>query len=239
MPVPPLDARIAAGIVLQQGLLRDLEAGGTTVVGWKAGLSAPAVRASLGLAAPLVGLLPDATRLSPGTSIEIGTWQVPRAEAEVAVRLGEDVPADVAPGRVVTLVEAIAPAIELVDLSPPPEDPTVVLAGNIYHRAWMTGAFVALDAPLTLTGRRVTVAHTGVDDEGAGSSTVVDALEDLTGSVGSVLAEVARIASGIGPGLRAGDVVILGAVLPPQPVAPGGTFGVTLDGQPPIAVSLR
>lgn len=229
----PLDDRIAAGITRQRMLLRDATAGGATVLGWKAGLGAPTMRASLDLAAPLVGFLFDTSRVSPDATVDVAPWAAPRAEAEVAVRIGSDVPGNASADHTLAAVAELAPAIELVDLSSPPQDPTEVLAGNIYHRAWLTGPLVAIDGPLTLHDRSATI--TGPD----GTTVLVDALEALTGAAGDVLAEVARMAGRIGRGLRAGDVVMLGSVVPPHPVAPGDRFAVTLDGGATVAVSLR
>lgn len=227
-----IDDRLLPGISHQKALVRELAAGGTTVVGWKAGLGAPATRAALGLAAPLIGLLLDATEERTGTTVPIATWQRPLAEAEVAVRLGRDVAIDASPTDVLDAVDALAPAIKLVDLSPPPEDPAIVLAGNIFHRAWLTGPFASLDGPLELRGRTMTVR---MHDEGP---VVVEALEALTGPAGTVLAETARMSALIGRGLRAGDVVLLGSVIPPRAVVPGDTFRVTL-GAAVVEVSLR
>ena len=231
--VDPLDARIAAGVTQQRSMLRDVTAGGATVLGWKAGLGAPAMRASLDLAAPLVGFLFDTSHASSDATVDVGPWTAPRAEAEIAVRIGADVPGDASADEMLAIVTALAPAIELVDLSPPPEDLTEVLAGNIYHRAWLTGPFAAVDGPLMLHDRSVTI--TGPD----GTTVLVDTLEALTGAAGDVLAEVARMADRIGRGLRAGDVVMLGSVVPPHPVAPGDRFAVTLDGGANVAVRLR
>jgi len=229
----PIDARLAAGITRQRALLQEANTVGSTVVGWKAGLGAPTMRTSLGLSAPLVGFLFDASRARSGASVDVGPWTAARAEAEIAVRIGADVRGGASADELLAAVAALAPAIELVDLSPPPQDPSEVLAGNIYHRAWLTGPFVALDGPLTLDGRTVTVAFPD------GDPVQVEALESLTGAAGDVLAEVARMADRIGRGLRAGDIVMLGSVVPPHLVAPGDAFEVMLDDEATVAVSLR
>ena len=228
----PLDARLAAGIVRQQALLQDATAGGATVLGWKAGLGAPTMRTSLGLAAPLVGFLFDTSRLRSGATVDVTPWTAPRAEAEIAVRLDADVPDGASETEAIAAVAALAPAIELVDLSPPPLDPTEVLAGNIYHRAWLIGPFAPVGGTLTLEDRSLTVTMPD------GRTVVVEALEALTGTAGAVLAEVARMAGRIGRGLRADDVVMLGSVVPPHPVAPGEALAVAL-GDATVEVSLR
>lgn len=227
------DARLVAGVAHQQALLSEATAAGSTVVGWKAGLGAPAARAALGLTAPLVGFLFDTTRAESDSTVDITRWSAPRAEAEIAVRLGVDVPPDAAASQVLDAVDAVASAIELVDLAQPPEDPAQVLAGNIYHRVWLTGPFLPVDGTLTLRGRTLRI-----DTSTAGTLTVDD-LEMLTGTAAAVLVEVARMAARIGRGLRAGDIVLLGSVIPLQEVTPGGSFRVALDGRRPVDVTFR
>lgn len=226
-----VDARIAAGTVRQRSLLHAATESGSTVVGWKAGLGAPAARASLGLSAPLVGFLSDTTRVAPGATVDVAGWTAPRAEAEIAVRIGVDLSGDATTHAVLDAVDALAPSIELVDLDPPPADPAEILAGNIYHRAWVTGAFVPVDGGFRSAGRIVTV------DTPAEGTTTVEDLEALTGAAGEVLVEVARMAARIGRGLRAGDIVMLGSVITPRTIGPGVAFRVTLDGHA-VEVSL-
>lgn len=229
------DDRLRVGVGRQQELLREMTAAGTAVLGWKAGLGAPQARVALGLSAPLIGFLPDTTRHRDGTTLSVATWRRPLAEAEVAVRIARDVPARTGDAEALGAVDAVAPAIELVDLPSPPEDPVEVLGGNIFHRAWLTGAFTPLVGPLDLSAATAIVRVEGPRQEDLGT---IDALEALTGTAGAVLAETARMAGRIGRGLRAGDVVLLGSVVPPRQVGPGDTFRMSLD-EVAVGVSLR
>lgn len=226
----PHDARLDDGMVAQQALLSLAEAAGAAQAGWKAGFGTSAWREKFLLDAPLVGFLLDTTHVPAGSAVAIGSWTTPRAEAELALRLGQDVPADASPEAALAAVEAIAPAIELVDLDPPPADPGGVLSGNIYHRHWTTGAFLAMPADLgTLVGRVTAMGE---------AMAPVDDVEAATGSAGEVLAEVARIAARHGRGLIAGDVVILGSIVPPTAIAPGGTFHYLLGDAAPLELQL-
>jgi 2-keto-4-pentenoate hydratase len=62
-------------------------------------------------------------------------------------------------------------------------------------------------------------------------------VQAATGEAGEVLTEVARIAARHGRGLRAGDIVILGSIVPPAPIAPGGSFRYELSGYASIGTS--
>ena len=224
------DERLDEGMRLQRALVAAAEAEGAAQAGWKAGFGAPAARERFGLEAPLVGALLDRTRLELGAVARIGGWKDPRAEAELALLLGEDVDAGTTPEEAMASVAALAPAIELVDLDPPPQSPLDALSGNIFHRHWMTGEFVPLPAGADLSGLTADVSAMGSD-----IGTVHD-LEALTGNAAEVLVEVARIGARHGRRLLRGDVVILGSVLPPTSITSGGAFRFALSSSGPIEV---
>lgn len=226
------DERLDAGMRLQQELLRRAETDGATQLGWKAGFGTREWRSILALDAPLVGFLLDRTLLRSDAPVGVGDWVAPRAEAEIAVRLGQDVPGDASTAEALAAVEALAPAIELVDVTTPPEDLRTILAGNIYHRYWKTGTYVAMDATRDLTG-----IIGRVEVEGAALEPVTD-VQASTGGAGAILAEVARMAERHGRGLRSGDVVILGSIVPPVPVAAGGSLRFALDDGSPLEILL-
>lgn len=226
------DARLDPGMTRQRELVTRAEHDGATQVGWKAGLGTAEWRARFGLDAPLVGFLLDRTELTAGTPVAVGGWTNPRAEAEVAVRLGADVPGGASAAQALAAVAGVAPAIELVDTHPAPEDPVEILACGVYHRHWLTGTFRAAgDVEALLAGLvgHVTVMGTRLDP--------VTDVQAATGRAGDVLAEVARIGARHGRGLLAGDVVILGSIVPPASVAPDGAFRFELADHPPLEVT--
>ena len=226
----PQDRWLWDGLMKQRALVATAEAAGEVQCGWKAGFGAPTARDRFGLAGPLIGALLDRTRLDPGATVAIGGWQNARAEAELAVLIGEDVPGDVTPARAMASVVALAPAIELVDIHPTPESPSEALSVNLFHRHWITGGFTDPPRSMDLSALTAEVSAMGTDLE------PVHDVEALTGRAAEVLAEVARIGAQQGRGLLRGDVVILGASVPPAAVGPGGTFRFTLSGHDPVEV---
>jgi len=226
------DDRLRPGLEGQAALLRAALTEGATQLGWKAGFGTTAAREMFGLDAPLLGFLLDTSRRAPSARIPIGDWAEPRGEAEIAVRFGVDVPRDVTCEQVLAAVDAVAPAIELVDLSPPPTDPVEALSCNLYHRHWITGEFDPARSGGILDDLVGQVAIMGATFE------PVTDVQALTGVAGEILAEVARMAALQGRGLLAGDIVILGSIVPPTPIAAGGTVRFTLSGQPPLEVTL-
>ena len=111
-------------------------------------------------------------------------------------------------------------AIELADVSFAPADVEEILAGNIYHRHVLLGPVVpSLPSPLSFT-----VLRDGVEVAATSQP------EALTGELGFVLASMADTLAVCGAGLRAGDVVITGSVVPPIDVAHGGLWEVAAAG---------
>lgn len=226
------DDRLDDGMREQRALVAAREASGASQCGWKAGFGAPAARERFALDAPLVGALLDRTRLDPGSVVPIGTWRDPRAEAEIAVLLGADVAPGASSEQAWASVAGLAPAIELVDLPPAPDTPAAALAGNLFHRHWITGSFEGPPAGPGLSGLVAEVHVMG------GEPGRIDDVEALTGSAAETLLEIARIGERHGRGLLQGDIVILGAVLPPAPIGAAGSFCFTLSGHPTISVDL-
>jgi 2-keto-4-pentenoate hydratase len=225
------DQRLGPGLEAQAALLSAAVRQGAVQLGWKAGFGTTAARAALGLDAPLVGFLLDSSHRDPGARIPVGDWVDPRGEAEVALRLGVDVPGGATREQALGAVDAIAPGIELVDLAPPPAGPVEALSCNLFHRHWIVGEFapVAAGGPFAGLVGDVTIMGTMFEP--------VTDLEATTGDAGEILAEVARMGARQGRGLRAGDVVILGSIVPPSPIAAGGAVHFTLGGRS-VEVSL-
>jgi 2-keto-4-pentenoate hydratase len=227
--VTPLDPRIAGGMREQLALRRARIRSGERPLGWKVGFGSPAAFEKLAIDRPLVGFLTDAGLLEDGAEVPIGDWVAPALEAEVAVRVGADVPGDASRDAVRDAIAAAAAAIELADVHPPPDDVSAILAGNVFHRHVLLGSF------------GTTARHgDGVSGRLLRDGIEIAATDDpaaLTGEIAEVVRLTAELLAACGELLRAGDVVITGAVVPPVPVAPGERYRVELD--PLGALELR
>lgn len=203
-------------------------------VGWKAGFGTAAWRKSLGLRGPLVGVLPAPATLPTGSTVDLTGWHAPRAEVELAITIGCSVDGDRLPagpdGDAIlrAAIIGIAPAIELVDLDATPSDVCEILAVNLYHRHVVLGMPDPRQAGGVLEGLNGHVHCSGTD------LTEVTDLEASTGPVLDVLREVARVATVHSTGLTAGDVVILGSIVPPIAIAPGDRLQYRLGAHAPL-----
>jgi len=92
------------------------EAQGRRIVGRKAGLTARAVQEQLGVNQPDFGTLFDDMQIADGGKLERDRVLQPKAEAEVAFVLGEDLlDPDTTPEMVEAAVASVHAAIEIVD----------------------------------------------------------------------------------------------------------------------------
>jgi 2-keto-4-pentenoate hydratase len=216
-----LDPRVEEGMREQLALRRARLGAGERPIGWKVGFGSPAAFELLSIDRPLVGFLTDAGLLADGAEVSIGAWTAPALEAEIAVRIGADVPGYAAWAGVRDAIAGLAPAIELADVHPPPADVRAILAGNIFHRHVLLGPFD--------DGRR---DGAGVTGRVLRDGTEIAATEDpaaATGELVEVVRLTAELLAACGEALRAGDVVITGAVVPPVAIAPGERYRVELE----------
>ena len=222
------DPRIDAGMRRQLQLRRERTGAGARPIGWKAGLNAPEPKRKLGLTRPLVGFLTDATLVPSGGEVSIGGWTKPTLEPEIAMRLGADVPGGASRDAVAAAVDALAPAIELVDVDTPPDDVEAVLAGNIYHGAVVLGAWETGRAGASLDGIALDVDGRV---EAADPTAVLGDLVEVVRGVADTLADA-------GETLRAGEFVICGSVVPAFQVEPGERVTCRFSGLGEVAVAL-
>jgi 2-keto-4-pentenoate hydratase len=217
------DERIIRGMVRQ----RERRPEGATRVGWKSAFGTRGGMEFLGIDQPLAGHLTEVTRLESGSTVDASGWDVPLIEAEVAVRIDSDLDPSAGPEEAGAAVGAVAPAIELIDLGST-DDVAEVIAGNIFHRHFLLGEFVTCDG-IGLDGVRLAVTANGSASEPSDPRQVV-------GDLRVVVAAIADQAELAGDRVRAGDVIITGAAVPPAPFGSGDRFEVELTGGGRVSV---
>jgi 2-keto-4-pentenoate hydratase len=219
------DPRIVAGMAAQGRLRESRLQAGERRVGWKAGLGTASAMQALSIAAPVAGFLTNAslaTGLTTSDGLSIEAWRNARLEAEVAVRVDRPVPAGSDRETAAEAIAEMAPAVEIVDLGDP-TDLEQVLAGNVFHRAFLFGAFVPV-TPAALAAARLTVRQHG-EDERAGIDPA-EVLGDLVEVVRAMADQIPLSADE----LQAGDVIMTGSAIAPIPLGGGERFEVVLDG---------
>ncbi|MBN9209296.1 MAG: fumarylacetoacetate hydrolase family protein [Microbacterium ginsengisoli] len=226
VPVEPvrdaLGADISVAYDVQESVLGALESAGNPRVGRKVGLTSEAVQRQLGVDQPDFGVLLADMDVSGLAEIQSSRLIQPRIEAELAFILALDVDD---PERVLDAVEFVAPALEIVDSRI--ADWNITIVDTIADNA-SSGLFVLGDARMPLddvdtVGIEMTLSSNG---EVASTGTGVACLGDPR----AALLWVARTAHRLGRPLRAGEVVLSGALGPMVPFGPGTLVTATLTG---------
>jgi 2-keto-4-pentenoate hydratase len=230
-PCPPVRDLIGADDVdvayaVQRRLTEERLHAGARVVGHKIGLTSPAVQEQLGVDRPDFGVLFDDMDVSGLPLVPTERLLQPRIEAEVAFVLGAELAdGDLGPAQVRGAVEYLVPALEIVDSRIAGWDIRIAdtIADNASSGLFVLGATaVALSAVEPVD----TVMELTVDGEvvskGSGRACLGDPL--------AALAWLARAARDLGDPLRAGQVVLSGALGPMVPVRPGMRVSATLSG---------
>ena len=207
----PTEARIDAGMRAQLTRRDALLRSGRRHLGWKLGFGSPAAMERLGTNAPLIGFLTDQSVLPSGAACPLGGWKRAMLEPEIAAHFG-------AGGT----IEALGAAIELADVDPGMQGVESILAGDIFHRHVLLGPPDVSRAGGSVAGVTARVTRNG--EEIASTSEP----EALTGTVKEIVRSAAATLERYGLSLSAGDVVILGSVVPPIQVAAGQTLRVQI-----------
>lgn len=209
---------------VQQRLTDDRLATGARIVGRKIGLTSPAVQRQLGVDRPDFGVLFEDMDVTGMPEVPSGRLLQPKTEAEVAFVLDADLaegPLDV--GQVSGAVAYAVAALEIVDSRIAGWD--ITFADTVADNA-SSGLFVLGNHQLTLAEfQPVDVAMTmrlgaEVVSEGTGAACLGDPLE--------ALAWLARTALELGDPLRAGQVVLSGALGPMLATPPGSSVSADL-----------
>ncbi|MET0134030.1 MAG: fumarylacetoacetate hydrolase family protein [Kibdelosporangium sp.] len=201
---------------------------GARVVGRKIGLTSPAVQAQLGVDRPDFGVLLDDMACPAGEPIDITRTLQPRIEAEIAFVLAHDVTgtADViGPADVAAATAYVVAALEIVDSRIAGWDIGIVdtVADNASSGLFVLGDRRRELNGVDLTGCRMTM-YRGEEVVSTGSGAAC---------LGDPLAAVAWLATTVrayGEPLRAGDVVLSGALGPMVPVTAGDSFRADISG---------
>jgi 2-keto-4-pentenoate hydratase len=233
-PVRDLIGRsdIAAAYAVQSRIVADFVAGGRTPVGRKIGLTSPAVQAQLGVDQPDFGVLFSDMNCPVAEPVDVSRLLQPKVEAEIAFVLSANVDVEVDAVTVRTYVECGVAALEIVDSRVAAWDITLgdTIADNASSGLYVLGDRVAASELPDLTTISMSMAaNDTVVSQGRGS--------DCLGSPWAALAWLANTSRELGSPLRAGEVVLSGALGPMVPVAPGVTYTATISGIGCVSIS--
>jgi 2-keto-4-pentenoate hydratase len=222
-----LEPTDAAGAYAVQAInTRFWEASGRRIVGRKAGLTSKVVQAQLGVDQPDFGVLFDDMAVADGGFLDPALCLQPKAEAEIAFVLGADLLSpETTPADVAAAVASVHAAIEIVDSRI--ADWKITFADTVADNG--SSAF------FVLAGEGLPID--GLDLEGAAMEMTINGAVVSTGMGAAALgnplnaaAWLARTLAERGEPLKAGDILLAGALGPMVALAPGDHVRAVVGG---------
>ena len=211
----PVD--VAGAYAVQTINTRFWEAQGRRIVGRKAGLTAKAVQAQLGVDQPDFGVLFEDMRVVDGGTLDPAKCLQPKAEAEIAFVLGADLPdAATTPEQVADAVASVHAAIEIVDSRI--SDWKITFADTVADNG-SSAFFVLAGEGKPMDGLDIWTAGMVMQINGQTVSLGVGAA--ALGHPLNAAAWLARTLAARGEPLKAGDVLLAGALGPMVALNPG------------------
>jgi 2-keto-4-pentenoate hydratase len=238
-PIAPLrealDPTDAAGAYRVQELNTAFWMGqGRRLAGRKVGLTAKAVQTQLGVDQPDFGALFDDMRIADGGLLDWRRVLQPKAEAEVALILGRDLANEKAtPDDVAAATDHVVAAIEIVDSRI--ADWKISFADTVADNG-SSAFFVLGQDRKRLAG--LDLYSCGMVLEANGSVASLGAGAACLGHPLNAAAWLARTLAARGAGLKAGDVILTGALGPMVTLAPGDRIHARIGGLGEVGFSV-
>ncbi|MGI8312817.1 2-keto-4-pentenoate hydratase [Saccharopolyspora hattusasensis] len=230
-PCPPVrelfaDGDIEAAYAVQRLTTERAVAAGHRLVGRKIGLTSLAVQRQLGVDQPDFGALLSHMAVPHAGLVPAGRLLQPRVEAEVALVLRADLPD---PGctveDVVAATEFAVPALEIVDSRIDGWDISIVdtIADNASSGLFVLGEERVTPGQVDLSSVRMTLSR---NDEPVSAGSGADCLGGPLNASVWLASTLARM----GDPLRAGDIVLTGALGPMVTAEAGDVFATEISG---------
>ncbi len=238
-PTPPVrdilgSTDVTAAYAVQDELNLRRVAGGAIAVGRKIGLTSPAVQKQLGVDQPDFGVLFDDMGYADGAEVPTSGLLQPKVEAEIAFVLSTDLDSFLDRDVVRQAVDYAVAAIEIVDSRVADWDISIVdtVADNGSSALYVLGS-----AQLTLSEFEPKDVEMSMSVDGAvvskgnGAACLGDPLDALLW--------LAQTAQEYGDPLRAGQVILSGALGPMAPVVAGNTVRAQISQLGSVSVTFK
>jgi 2-keto-4-pentenoate hydratase len=224
---------IALAYRVQQRLTDGRVVGGARIVGRKIGLTSQAVQKQLGVDQPDFGVLFDDMQCGPDCVVPAGRLLQPKAEAEIAFVLSADLDHDALDiDRIRGAIAYAVAALEIVDSRIRNWD--ITITDTVADNA-SSGMFVLGSTPVKLNEFEPADVEMSLTKDGVMASTGTG--RACLGDPLAALVWLAQTARQYGSPLRAGDVVLSGALGPMVPVAAGSRISADLTSLGEVSVT--
>src|SRR5450830_161169 len=220
------DITIEHAYHIQQRMLSRRLSAGERIVGKKIGVTSAAVMNMLGVFQPDFGYMLDGMIVAQGESIAMSTLIQPKAEGEIAFILKRDL---MGPGLsnadVLAATDCVMPCFEIVDSRI--RDWKIKIQDTVADNA-SCGVFVLGDC--AVDPRRIDLSTCGMVLEKNGEIIGTGAGSAALGSPVNAVAWLANTLGRLGIGMKAGEVILSGALAAMSPAKAGDNFRVSIGG---------
>lgn len=226
--LPPFSdsiADIAAAYAVQAINTRVWEDEGCRRSGFKIGMTSPAAQRMFACDCPDSGVLFVDASIADGGVIARERVIEPRIEGEIALLIGEDIREAKTADALASAIAGVAPAIEIADSRIGGWQITIrdTIADNASAGLYMIGTMHPFDPTADLAAAQMTLTcGTDIVSRGTGAATMGGPLMALAWLCGH-LSERSEV-------LRAGDIVLTGALGPPLAPKMGAAYRVDISG---------
>lgn len=220
------DMTIENAYHIQQRMIERRIQAGEKIIGKKIGVTSAAVMNMLGVYQPDFGYMLDGMIYNEGESIDIATLIQPKAEGEIAFVLKKDL---MGPGisnaDVLAATECVMPCFEIVDSRI--RDWKIKICDTVADNA-SCGVFVLGDQ--AVDPRKVDLSLCGMVLEKNGEIIATGAGAAALGSPVNAVTWLANTMGRLGIPLKAGEVILSGALAAMFPAKAGDSFRVSIGG---------
>jgi len=203
---------------------------GERLAGVKMGLTSRAKMAQGGVSEVIWGRLTDAMRLEEGGALSKKRYVHPRIEPELAFIMKRDLCGEVSPAEALDAVEAIAPAMEIIDSRyrdfkfALPD----VIADNSSSSGFVVGNWARPDSDFS---------NLGIVVEVDGRAVQIGSTAAILGHPIRSLVAAARMTASIG-GLKAGWIVLAGGATAAHPLSVGQHVRTVMQNLGSVSISV-
>lgn len=197
---------------------------GEKVVGYKLGFTSYAKMEQMGVHDLIWGILTDEMTIDTGETVSLNRWIHPRAEPEIAFRVGKDIPKEISLEEVPQYIDKMASAIEIIDsryknFKFSLED---VVADNCSSTGYVLGKWHDLK-PNDIADLAI---HLKINDEIVEKGKTSAILDNPLKSI----VELSRLASEAGLKIEKGQVILAGAATAAVYLKPNDEIESELEG---------
>ncbi len=207
---------------------------GEKIVGKKIGLTSFAVQEQLGVDQPDYGMLFDSTEVANGGSLAFENMMQPKAEAEIAFVMKKDLSENITMDSLVDAIDYAMASIELVGSRVENWDIRITdtIADNASASHFVLGEKRLKINDLDLVNCAMSMTKNGeIASQGTGKACMDNPL--------NAALWLAQIMAKNGTPLKAGEVLLSGALGPMVPIEKGDHFEADIEGLGKVSVTIN